>query len=87
MGPGANQAYEAERSERCQQGAVAASVLGILLLGAFALCDQILVPERAALLLRVRLAWMGILTLFAFVLRGPFGRRHALGCRWTRLWN
>jgi signal transduction histidine kinase len=79
MGPGANQAYEAERSERCQQGAVAACVLGLLLIGAFALCDQILVPERAALLLRVRLAYVVILALFALLLRGPFGRRYALG--------
>ena len=79
MQPGGNEAYEAERALRCQQGAVAASVLGIVLLGAFALCDRILVPERAGLMLRVRLVWMAVLTVFAFVLRGSFGRRHPLG--------
>lgn len=72
-------AYAAEQAVRCQEGIVAACVLAILLLGIFVVIDAVVFPERLGVLMRVRLAYVVVLAIAAFILRGSFVRRHALG--------
>jgi signal transduction histidine kinase len=71
--------YAAEQAERCQEWTVTACVLATVLLATFAVIDAIVFPELLLVLARVRLVYVVVLVLVAFLLRGELARRHALG--------
>jgi signal transduction histidine kinase len=58
---------------------LAGCVLSILLLGLFVILDSIVFPGRLDVLMRVRFGYVTTLVVVAFLLRGSFVRRHALG--------
>ena len=87
LDPALRAPYEAETRDLCRQGAVAACLLSITLVPAFALLDRLVVPEQAGFFLEVRLASVVVLAVLLAVLRRPFGTRHALGIGVSAAWT
>jgi signal transduction histidine kinase len=71
--------YADEQAKRCHEWAVTACVLATVLLAVFVVIDAVVFPDMLPVLARVRVVYVGLLVLIAFLLRSELARRHALG--------
>jgi signal transduction histidine kinase len=71
--------YQRESQRLCRQAAATACFLGIPLVPAFAVLDRVVFPAHFVAFLEMRLTCVATLAVILWLLRRPFGERHALG--------